>query len=128
MSIASEQELIRKAYKKVNGYWVEQPDLTIVFQNIFRKDNNMKKDSVADIEYKNAVDSLQNEAWEKKKAIDDDVKIELVKLEEQREFEAMKARVNDWAEEIYARYEALHKQGFADELAIEILKIYISNH
>lgn len=96
--------------------------------SLFRKDNNMKKDSVADIEYKNAVDSLQNEAWEKKKAIDDDVKIELAELEKKRELEAMKEQVDAWAEEVYARYEALHNKGFAEDLAIELLKIYISKN
>lgn len=103
---------------------------TVVYAStyLFREDNNMKKDSVADIEYKNAVDSLQNDAWEKKKAIDDDVKIELAELEKKRELEAMKEQVDVWAEEVYARYEALHNKGFAEDLAIELLKIYISKN
>lgn len=117
MSIESDQRLISKALSKI----AEMP-------YIFREDINMKKDSVADIEYKNAVDSLQNEAWEKKKAIDDDVKVELAELEKKRELEAMKEQVDVWAEEVYARYEALHNKGFAEDLAIELLKIYISKN
>ena len=79
MSIESERRIISKALSK----FAEIPynhsrndaldSLVYALPYIFREDNNMKKDSVADIEYKNAVDSLQNEAWEKKKAIDDDV-------------------------------------------------------
>ena len=133
MSIESEQ---RKIYAEI-PYDHEKifPKLSdaldaLVYTStyIFREDNNMKKDSVADIEYKNTVDSLQNEAWEKKKTIDDNVKIELAKLEKKRELEAMKEQVDAWAEEVYARYEALHNKGFAEDLAIELLKIYISKN
>lgn len=117
------ERIIRALYSK------EIANMSIVNSLIIKKEKKqMKKDSVADIEYKNAVDSLQNEAWEKKKAIDDDVKIELAELEKKLELKTMKEQVDAWAEEVYARYEALHNKGFAEDLAIELLKIYISKN
>ena len=78
--------------------------------------------------YQSKVDAIQDETKSKKKALDAEEQEKLAKAYMDLELESMLEHVDAWAEELFARYEALHRKGFADELAVEILKIYISNH
>ncbi len=89
----------------------------------------MKKDNtLAETVYQNTVEAIQDETKDKKKALDAEEAEKLAKAYADLEHDYMIEHVDKWADELYARYEALHRKGFADELAIEILKIYISNH
>lgn len=93
-----------------------------------KEKKQMKKDSIAETVYQNTVEAIQDETKEKKKALDAEEQEKLAKAYSDLERDSMLEHVDKWAEELFARYEALHKRGFADDLAIEILKIYISNH
>jgi hypothetical protein len=102
---------------------------TIATTIIKKEKKQMKKDSsIAETVYQNTVEAIQDETKDKKKALDAEEQEKLAKAYADLERESMLEHVDKWAEELFARYEALHKKGFADELAIEILKIYISNH
>jgi hypothetical protein len=111
-------------------YYKEIANISIVNSLIIKKEKKqMKKDSsFAETVYQNTVEAIQDEMKDKKKGLDAEEQEKLAKAYENFERESMREHVDKWAEELYARYEALHKKGFADELAIEILKIYISNH
>lgn len=94
-----------------------------------KEKKTMKKDNtLAETVYQNTVEAIQDETKDKKKALDAEEAEKLAKAYADLERESMIEHVDKWADELYARYEALHRKGFADELAIEILKIYISNH
>ena len=89
----------------------------------------MKKDSsLAETIYQNTVEAIQDETKDKKKALDAEEQEKLAKARVDLERESMLENADKWAEELYARYDALHRKGFAEELAIELLKIYICNH
>ena len=89
----------------------------------------MKQDcTLAEAMYQSKVEAIQDETKGKKKALDAEEQEKLAKAYMDLELESMLENVDKWAEELFARYEALHRKGFADDLAIEILKIYISNH
>lgn len=94
-----------------------------------KEKKQMKQDcTLAEAMYQSKVDAIQDETKCKKKALDAEEQEKLAKAYMDLELESMLEHVDKWAEELFARYEALHRKGFADDLAIEILKIYISNH
>ena len=110
-------------------YYKEITNMSIVNSLIIKKEKKqMKKDSVAEVAYLNKVEAIQDETKDKKKALDAEEAEKIAKVYMDLECESMMENVNKWADELYARYNALHDKGFADELAVEILKIYISNH
>ena len=89
----------------------------------------MKKDSsLAETVYRIRAEAIQDEMKDKKKALDAEEQEKLAKAYADLERESMLENIDKWAEELYTRYNALREKGFADELATEILKIYISNH
>lgn len=94
-----------------------------------KEKKQMKNDcTLAEAMYQSKVEAIQDETKDKKKALDAEEQEKLAKAYMDLELESMLEHVDAWAEELFARYEALHRKGFADELAVEILKIYISNH
>ena len=111
-------------------YYKEIANMSIVNSLIIKKEKKqMENDyTLAKAMYQSKVEAIQDETKDKKKALDAEEHEKLAKAYMDLELESMLENVDKWAEELFARYEALHRKGFADELAVEILKIYISNH
>jgi len=47
-------------------------------------------------------------------------------MDREEKEEYLKEMADEWAKDLLYRFEALHNNGFADELAIELLKIYVA--
>lgn len=117
-------------------YYKEIANMSIVNSLITKQEiqdtkekKQMENDyTLAKAMYQSKVEAIQDETKDKKKVLDAEEQEKLAKAYENFERESMLENVDKWAEELFARYEALHRRGFADDLAIEILKIYISNH
>lgn len=91
------------------------------------KENNEMFKKLSDTEYENAVAAIQDEYSDKKRDAEAVRDEQLAKAADEHEKAAIRENADMWAYDLYARYNALHESGFAEELSIELLKLYISS-
>jgi len=89
------------------------------------KENNEMFKKISDTEYENAVAAIQDEYSDKKRDAEAVRDEQLAKAADEHEKATVRENADMWAYDLYARYNALHESGFAEELSIELLKLYI---
>lgn len=92
-----------------------------------KKENKEMYKKLSDTEYENAVAAIQDEYSDKKRDAEAVRDEQLAKAADEHEKAAVRENADMWAYDLYARYNALHESGFAEELSIELLKLYISS-
>lgn len=90
-----------------------------------KENKNMYK-KLSDTEYENAVAAIQDEYSDKKRDAEAVRDEQLAKAADEHEKAIVRENADMWAYDLYARYNSLHEAGFAEELSIELLKLYIS--
>lgn len=92
------------------------------------KENKDMYKKLSDTEYKNAVAAIQDEYSDKKRDAEAVRDEQLAKAADDHEKAVVRENADMWAYDLYARYNSLHEAGFAEELSIELLKLYISSN
>lgn len=93
---------------------------------ISKETNEMFK-KLSDTEYENTVATITDEYEDKKRDAQAEYNEKLAKAEAEKVTANIREEADLWAYDLYARYNALHESGFAEELSIELLKLYISS-
>ena len=91
------------------------------------KENNEMFKKLSDTEYENTVAAITDEYEDKKRDAEAEYNEKLAKAEAEKVTANIREEADLWAYDLYARYNALHESGFAEELSIELLKLYISS-
>lgn len=91
------------------------------------KENNEMFKKLSDTDYENAVAAITDEYEDKKRDAKAEYNEKLAKAEAEKVTANIREEADLWAYDLYARYNALHESGFAEELSIELLKLYISS-
>jgi hypothetical protein len=91
------------------------------------KENNEMYKKLSDTEYENTVAAIADEYEDKKRDAKAEYNEKLAKAEADKVTANIREEADLWAYDLYARYNALHESGFAEELSIELLKLYISS-
>ena len=92
-----------------------------------KKGKEKMSTKVYDIAYENAAQAIRDEKELAVRAAEAKQAEALAKAEEERELARIRADADRWAAELYARYDALRKNNFSEELAIELIKIALAN-
>ncbi len=91
------------------------------------KENKEMFKKLSDTDYENTVAAITDEYEDKKRDAEAEYNEKLAKAEADKVTANIREEADLWAYDLYARYNALHESGFAEELSIELLKLYISS-
>lgn len=98
----------------------------LLLKPTMKENKNMYK-KLSDTEYENAVAAIQDEYSDKKRDAEAVRDEQLAKAADEHEKAIVRENADMWAYDLYVRYNSLHEAGFAEELSIELLKLYISS-
>lgn len=114
--------------KEINGiaHWLLNTKYIEKYGKDSKENEEMFK-KLSDTEYENTVAAITDEYEDKKRDATAEYNEKLAKAEAEKVTANIREEADLWAYDLYARYNALHESGFAEELSIELLKLYISS-